>query len=37
MTFAEMEAAEKNKLSHRARALEKLCTFLLHKGETDNK
>jgi XTP/dITP diphosphohydrolase len=37
MTFAEMEADEKNKLSHRARALEKLCTFLLHQGGTDNK
>lgn len=37
LTFAEMEAAEKNTLSHRARALEKLRAFLLHQGETDNK
>lgn len=37
LTFAEMEAAEKNTLSHRARALDKLRAFLLHQGETDNK
>lgn len=37
LTFAEMEAAEKNTLSHRARALEKLRAFLLHQGEADNK
>ena len=28
-TFAELAPAEKNQLSHRARALEKLCTFLI--------
>jgi len=36
-TFAEMDLSEKNTVSHRARALEKLRTFLLRVTETDNK
>jgi XTP/dITP diphosphohydrolase len=29
VTFAEMDAAEKNRISHRGRAIEKLCRFLI--------
>jgi len=36
-TFAEMDLSEKNTVSHRARALEKLRTFLLQATKTDNK
>ena len=36
-TFAEMDLSEKNSLSHRARALEKLSLFLLQITEADNK
>lgn len=36
-TFAEMDLSEKNSLSHRARALEKLSAFLLQTAVTDNK
>lgn len=32
--FAEMESAEKNKISHRGRAIGKLCDFLAKKKET---
>jgi XTP/dITP diphosphohydrolase len=37
MTFAEMDLAEKNTISHRARAFEKLREFLQHYSVTDNK
>jgi XTP/dITP diphosphohydrolase len=36
-TFAEMDLSEKNSLSHRARALEKLSAFLLERRSADNK
>jgi XTP/dITP diphosphohydrolase len=36
ITFAEMELSEKNAISHRARALEKLRTFLLQINHADN-
>ncbi len=36
-TFAEMELNEKNTVSHRARALEKLRTFLIQVTLSDNK
>jgi XTP/dITP diphosphohydrolase len=36
-TFAEMPLAEKNRVSHRARALEKLKTFLSRVNSPDNK
>lgn len=36
-TFAEMSLAEKNKISHRARAFQKLREFLLHYNNPDNK
>jgi XTP/dITP diphosphohydrolase len=36
-TFAEMPLAEKNTVSHRARALEKLNTFLSRVNIPDNK
>lgn len=36
-TFAEMDLSEKNSLSHRARALEKLRAFLLQMTPADNK
>ena len=36
-TFAEMELKEKNTVSHRARAFEKLKDFLEHYRESDNK
>lgn len=35
-TFAEMDLSEKNSLSHRARALEKLSAFLLQMTAADN-
>jgi XTP/dITP diphosphohydrolase len=37
VTFAEMDIEEKNMISHRARAFEKLRHFLLGPQETDNK
>jgi XTP/dITP diphosphohydrolase len=37
LTFAEMSLEEKNKISHRARAFEKLREFLLHNQYADNK
>ncbi len=36
-TFAEMPLNEKNKISHRARAFEKLRIFLVHYNSRDNK
>jgi XTP/dITP diphosphohydrolase len=36
-TFAEMELSEKNTISHRARAFEKLRNFLNHQTDPDNK
>jgi XTP/dITP diphosphohydrolase len=36
-TFAEMELSEKNTISHRARAFEKLRKFLNHQADPDNK
>ena len=36
-TFAEMELAEKNMISHRARALEKLCATLRQLNQYNNK
>ncbi len=36
-TFAEMELSEKNSVSHRARAFEKLREFLNHHSLSDNK
>jgi XTP/dITP diphosphohydrolase len=36
-TFAEMTLNDKNKISHRARAFEKLRNFLVHCQEPDNK
>jgi XTP/dITP diphosphohydrolase len=36
-TFAEMSLDEKNSVSHRARAFEKLKKFLLHNSPADNK
>jgi XTP/dITP diphosphohydrolase len=36
-TFAEMTLDEKNRISHRARAFEKLREFLLHYHQPDNK
>jgi XTP/dITP diphosphohydrolase len=36
-TFAEMELSEKNTISHRARALEKLCVKLRQLNKTNNK
>jgi XTP/dITP diphosphohydrolase len=36
-TFAEMELDEKNTVSHRARALEKLSSFLKQAVQSDNK
>ncbi len=35
-TFAEMSLAEKNKLSHRARAFQKLKDFLCHAAKSNN-
>jgi len=35
-TFAQMDLSEKNTISHRARALEKLSAFLLQLTENDN-
>lgn len=35
ISFAEMSPAEKNKISHRARALEKMKEFLLPSGRSD--
>jgi len=37
ITFAEMGLSEKNTVSHRARALEKLSTFLNQMAKSDNK
>ncbi len=37
LTFAEMELSEKNRISHRARAFEKLREFLLQYQVPDNK
>jgi len=37
LTFAEMSLAEKNKISHRARAFEKLKEFLYHYLPQNNK
>jgi len=37
LTFAEMNLEEKNKISHRARAFEKLKEFLIQYREQDNK
>ena len=35
--FAEMKAADKNKISHRGRAIEKLCCFLQSNRNNNNK
>lgn len=35
--FAEMKAADKNKISHRGRAIEKLCCFLKSNKNNNNK
>jgi XTP/dITP diphosphohydrolase len=37
LTFAEMDLPEKNSMSHRARALEKLSAFLQERRSADNK
>jgi XTP/dITP diphosphohydrolase len=37
LTFAEMSLDEKNRISHRARAFEKLKEFLIHYKSQDNK
>jgi XTP/dITP diphosphohydrolase len=37
LTFAEMQLNEKNMISHRAKAFEKLREFLLHYNHKDNK
>jgi XTP/dITP diphosphohydrolase len=37
LTFAEMSLDEKNRISHRARAFEKLKEFLIHYQDQDNK
>jgi XTP/dITP diphosphohydrolase len=37
LTFAEMDLPEKNSMSHRARALEKLSAFLQEIRSADNK
>jgi len=37
LTFAEMSLEEKNRISHRARAFEKLKEFLIHYQDQDNK
>ena len=36
-TFAEMSLSEKNRISHRAQAFEKLRTFLSEHSQADNK